>query len=91
MSADLLLFWKRQITNWDLRRELGAATQFVPYVMFSIAILRSAANICAIDLSKAFDKVNHHGFFLKLMAKRIPVELLALLENLAPCGLRGRK
>jgi len=41
----------------------------------------NTANTCAIDLSKAFDKVNHHGLFLKLMPKHIPVQLLALLEN----------
>jgi len=27
----------------------------------------NTANLCAIDLSKAFDKVNHHALYLKLM------------------------
>ena len=27
----------------------------------------STVNICALDISKAFDKMNHHGLFLKLM------------------------
>jgi len=27
----------------------------------------STVNLCAIDLTKAFHKVNHHGLFLKLM------------------------
>ena len=27
----------------------------------------SASNLCAIDLSKAFDKVNHHALFSKMM------------------------
>jgi len=39
------------------------------------------ANICSVDLSKAFDKVNHSGLFLKLMSRRIPVQLLQVLEN----------
>jgi len=26
-------------------------------------------NMCALDLSKAFDKVNHHALFMKLMKK----------------------
>jgi len=38
-------------------------------------------SICALDLSKAFDKMNHHGLFLKLMEKRIPSNLLILLET----------
>ena len=41
----------------------------------------NTANLCSIDLSKAFDKVNHFGLYLKLMKRRIPVELLAVLEN----------
>jgi len=40
----------------------------------------STVNICAIDLSKAFDKMNHCGLFIKLMRRRIPVQLLSLLE-----------
>jgi hypothetical protein len=45
----------------------------------------STVNICAIDVSKAFDKVNHCGLLLKLMQKNIPVELLQLLENWLKC------
>ena len=40
------------------------------------------ANLCAIDLSKAFDKVNHYALFIKLMKLRIPVKVLVLLEKL---------
>ena len=35
-----------------------------------------------IDLSKAFDKVNHNALFIKLMKRKIPTVLLELLENL---------
>jgi len=41
----------------------------------------STANLCAIDLSKAFDKVNHHALFLKLMKRHIPNELLNTLDT----------
>ena len=40
------------------------------------------ANLCAIDLSKAFDKVNHHAVFMKLMRRNIPVEIIIIVENL---------
>ena len=40
------------------------------------------ANLCAIDLSKAFDKVNHHALFIKLMRKNIPANLIEIIENL---------
>ena len=41
----------------------------------------STMNICAIDLSKAFDKMNHSVLYMKLMKRLIPNELLEVLEN----------
>jgi len=32
----------------------------------------NTANLCAIDISKAFDKVNHYALLSKLMKKMIP-------------------
>jgi len=43
--------------------------------------LGSTVNICAVDLSKTFDKMNHHGLFIKLMERNIPMNLLMLLEH----------
>jgi len=42
----------------------------------------STVNLCAIDLTKAFDKVNHKLMKLKLMKRKIPLIMLELLENL---------
>ena len=42
----------------------------------------SCANLCTVDLAKAFDKVNHHALFIKLMKKHIPLQILILIENL---------
>jgi len=36
----------------------------------------STANLCATDLSKAFDKVNHSALFLKLIKRCVPNKLL---------------
>ena len=47
--------------------------------------LGSTVNICALDLSKAFDKVNHHALFIKLTRRHIAVKLLTILENLFSC------
>lgn len=41
----------------------------------------NTVNLCALDLSKAFDKTNHHALFIKLMNRNLPVELLSILEN----------
>jgi len=37
-------------------------------------------HLCAIDLTKAFDKVNHHALYIKLMKRNIPVQLLEVLS-----------
>lgn len=41
----------------------------------------NTVNLCAIDLSKAFDKVNHDALFIKLMKRNLPVAILELLEH----------
>lgn len=41
----------------------------------------STINICALDLTKAFDKMNHPGLFIKLMERGLPEKVLLLLEN----------
>jgi len=52
------------------------------YVSFGTTV-----NICALDLSKAFDKMNHHGLFIKLMDRNIYVNLLSVLENWFSLGV----
>jgi len=39
-------------------------------------------NLCSLDLSKAFDKLNLHAPFIKLIKRNIPVQILHLLENM---------
>ena len=41
----------------------------------------STVNVCSIDLSKAFDRMNHSALFIKLMKRRFPVALLLVLEK----------
>jgi len=41
----------------------------------------STVNTRALDLSKAFDKMNHYGLFIKLMQKRTPNNLLSIFEH----------
>jgi len=40
------------------------------------------ANFCGIDLTKAFDKVNHFTLYIKLMERYVPVQILEIIENL---------
>jgi len=57
----------------------------LPCVVDAYVNSGSTVNICALDLSKAFDKMNHYGLFIKLMQKHIPTDIVALL------GLLGTK
>ena len=41
----------------------------------------STVNLCTIDLSKAFDRMNDQGLFFRLMQRRIPTKLLRILEQ----------
>jgi hypothetical protein len=41
----------------------------------------TTVNLCALDLSKAFDRLNHHGLYIKLMKKCVPIQLLCVIEN----------
>jgi len=41
----------------------------------------STVNLYTLDVSKAFDKVNHHFLFLKLMKRKVPKCFLNLLIN----------
>jgi len=38
-------------------------------------------NVCLLDLSKAFDKMNHFALYSKLMNRSIPVLMVIVLEN----------
>ena len=47
----------------------------------------STVNVAAFDLLKAFDKMNHHGLFIKIMKRCIPKNLLCFLENWFSLGV----
>ena len=38
-------------------------------------------NVCALDLSKVFDRMNHFALFIKLMNRNTRVNLLAVIEK----------
>jgi len=40
----------------------------------------STVKLCTLDISKAFNEMNHCGLFIKLMKKSVPVNLIRVLE-----------
>jgi len=41
----------------------------------------STVNVCAIDLSKAYDRMNKFALYKALMERKLPIELLTILED----------
>ena len=39
-------------------------------------------NLCAVDISKAFDRMNHFGLFCTLMDRLLPVNIFAIARRL---------
>ena len=72
-----------QNNQFDFKKGLGCnhAIFTVRRVVENFVNGGNTVHLCSIDLSKAFDKVNHHALFMKLMKRNLPVVLLDLLEN----------
>ena len=41
----------------------------------------STVNLCSIDISKAFDRVNHYSLFIKIINKCVPINIVIMLFN----------
>ena len=41
----------------------------------------STVILCALDLWKAFDKMNHHALLIKLMNRQVPINELEMIEK----------
>jgi len=59
------------------------AIYMLRYVTDYYIFAGSTVKVCALDVRKAFDRMNHYGLFIKLMLRSIPVckNLLLLLER----------
>jgi Reverse transcriptase (RNA-dependent DNA polymerase) len=57
------------------------AIYIVRFVVNQYVYNGSAVNLCALDVSKAFDKMNHCGVFIKLMNRGLPDYILSVLED----------
>ena len=41
----------------------------------------STVNVCLLDMSKAFDKVNHNGLYIKLLKRNVPCQFVNVIIN----------
>ena len=70
----------RILKNSGCSNAIYTARQLVNYFIEG----NCTASVCALDISKAFDKVNHHALFVKLIERKVPTIFLALLINWLP-------
>jgi len=82
-------FFLTSDNQFGFKKESGCshALYTLKCVVDYYASFGSTVNLCALDISKAFDRMNHHGLFVKLMNRRIPTNLLLVLENWFQLGV----
>jgi len=75
-------FFETSDSQYGFKKGIGCshAIYTVKNVVDHFVRQGSTVNLCALDLKKAFDKMNHHGLFIKLMDRMLPNKLLATLE-----------
>src|SRR5688572_29650750 len=67
------------ICSLDSKRDWVVHVQSLQSEQWWTTLQGSTINLCALDMSKAFDKVNHFALFNKLMDRQVPREVLTTL------------
>ena len=77
------VFFKSHDSQFGFKKGMGCshAIYSVKAVVDFYTNQGSTVNLCALDLKKAFDKMNHFGLYIKLMDRMIPNCLLSLIEH----------
>ena len=74
-------YFRTSDNQFDFKKHLGCnhAIYSLRSVVEYFNDYGSFWNICSIDISKAFDKLNHFALFSKLLAKNVPINVVKLL------------
>ena len=74
------IFFSSSDNQFSFKRGLGLGCSHAIYTVKPVVSVYtscgSTVNLCALDVKKAFDRVNHCGLFLKLMDRSISRTLL---------------
>ena len=76
------LYFATEDNKFGFKKGLGCthAIYTVQNIVNQLVKGGSTVNLCALDLTKAFEKTNHHALFIKLMKRYLPVDVLDTLE-----------
>ena len=77
----MILFLKSNDNQFRFKRNHGCTTAIYTVRKIIDKYLNggNTVNVCAIDISKAFGKTNHHGLSLKLMKRLTPTPVVNIL------------
>ena len=82
-------YFKSSESQFGFKKKIGC--NHAIYTLKSIVELfnlrDSTVNLCSLDISKAFDKLNHFALFLKLMLNNVPVNVILLLFTWYQCSV----
>ena len=72
-------------SDLQFRFKKGTGCNHALYTVRSVVVHFTAAgsvvNLCALDMSKAFDKLNHYALWIKLMDRSVPLSFLHTLMH----------
>jgi hypothetical protein len=76
-------YFQSSNNQFGFKKTVGcsSAIYIVRSVINHYVVNGSTVNLCALDVSKAFDKLNHCGLLIKLMQRGLPDKLLCILED----------
>ena len=75
-------YFKTSDHQFGFKKHLGCtdAIYSVRNVIEKFVSNGSTVNVCTLDLSKAFDRMNHYALLIKLMDRKLPIQLLIIFE-----------
>ena len=62
--------------QFGFKKQTGCSHAIFTSVINHYTAHGTTVNLCAVDISKAFDRMNHFGLFCTLMDRLLPVNIL---------------
>ena len=76
------MYFATEDNQFGFKKGLGCTHAIYPVQNIVNQLVKggSTVNLCTLNLTKAFDKTNHHALFIKIMKRYLPVDVLNTLE-----------